>query len=406
VNPLLVQNVTVVDGTRRAPFAGGILAADGRIAEVDPGLTPPPGCEVLDGGGGFVAAGLVDAHAHIQSTRVDGGASATWHAEEPPGLVALRAAWKLMGLLRLGVTAVRNCGSYQHLDLAVREAERLELLDFSRVFAAGSVLTVPGGHLHKTGRPVTDTADFKKAIHEEVEAGVDFIKVAVSEGMTRPGAAFTVEELRPAVDEAHSLGKKVAAHAETVESMEVAIKAGVDSIEHGSWLNRDIAGMMADAGTFFVPTFNRLRVRYDVNGGWRFPEATRTNAAKAYPIFVDALHVALDRGVPIALGTDGYGTVLDEVTALASVGLTAEQLLTAGTLRASQVLDVTDDFGTLEPGKAADFVVLADNPLQNAEAWRSPRHVVKRGRRVPTEDGVAPRVANYLWSVLPGWQAA
>jgi imidazolonepropionase-like amidohydrolase len=380
---LLIHGATIIDGTSQAPFAGSVLVDGERIREIVPdGGFKPAADATFDASGMFVMPGLVDAHVHVGTNRVDSGAANDWHMNEHLSLVAFRAQATLREFLELGITTVRNAGSRQHLDVAVRDAEREGLADISRVYAAGSVITQPGEHLHNVGRPVKDADDMRAAVRDEIALGVDLIKVAASGPFTRPGALFTEEQLREIASIAHGEGRTVAAHAETPESIRASVAAGVDSIEHASWLTVELAELMAEAKTCFVPTYVRLKYRADTPPGWRFSDQQKAAAKQAYGPYVEGLARAVELGLPLAIGTDTYGTVLDELEALDELGIPRQVLLQAATRGGAEVLGRGADFGTISAGKRADLLVLRQNPLNGMAALRSPVHIMKSGRLV------------------------
>ncbi len=384
----ILGGATIFDGTGRAPFTGTIEIENDRILSVTP--SPAAAGEgwgeatLIDASGLYVVPGLIDAHVHVGVNRVDEGSATDWHIGEHPALSAFRAQSALRDFLHLGITAVRNAGSLAHLDIAVREAEHEGLAEISRVYAAGSVITVPGEHLHKVGRPVTGMDDLKAAVQDEIAAGVDLIKVAASGPFTRPGALFGEAELRTIVEIAHGAGKTVAAHAENAESIRNAVLAGVDSIEHASWLTTELAELMAKHRTCLVPTFLRLRLKHPdyQQPGWRFSEPQHAAAKQAFGPYVEGLFRAVELGVPMALGTDTYCTVLDELDALSELGVARDVLLAAATRGGAKVLNEDTRIGTLEPGKLADLLVLRSDPLADTRALRNPAFVLKNGRPV------------------------
>src|SRR5581483_3454410 len=367
---LLIEGGTIIDGTGQPPFAGSVLIEADRIREVarDGAGSRLNAETVVDARGKFVIPGLVDAHVHVGTNRVDSGATNSWHLDEHLSLVAFRAQASLREFLELGITSVRNAGSRQHLDIAVRDAEQQGLADISRVYAAGSVITIPGEHLHNVGRPVRDIDDLRTAVREEIAAGVDLIKVAASGPFTRPGTLFSEEQLGEIVTIAHGEGRTVAAHAENAEAVRASVAAGVDSIEHASWLTTELAELMAEAHTCFVPTFVRLKLRAHTPPEWKFSDQQKAAAAQAYGPYVEGLARAVELGLPLAMGTDTYGTVLDELEALDELGLPRQTLLQAATRGGAEVLGRGSEFGTLAPGKLADLVILCENPLDSMAA--------------------------------------
>jgi imidazolonepropionase-like amidohydrolase len=377
----------VFDGTSEGVIEdGAVVVEDGRIASVGPARGLPP--NTVDLGDATLMPGLVDAHVHLVWD-----ASAEPHEvveRESHALTVLRCA-KNAGLhLRAGVTTVRDVGSADGLAVEIGRAVELGILSGPRVVAAGRAIAMTGGHGWFLGREADGPDAVRRAAREEIKAGASCIKLMASGGVyghaEEPGSPqLTVEEMRPAVEEAHKAGRKAAAHAYSVEAINNALEAGVDSVEHGSFLDRETVGRMREQGTYLVPTMSVYAAMAEKGPGLGSPEYITRKTAEVLEAGGEAFRLALEAGVPVAAGTDcgapghPHGTLPEELRLMVEAGATPQQALRFGTSAAAELLGLGDEVGALEPGKRADLLAVAGDPTLDIRALREVRLVLRDG---------------------------
>ena len=381
----VITGATLIDGTGGPPLEdAAVLVNDaGRIESVGPreGLVAPEHTEVIDANGMTLLPGLIDCHDHLSSFTYD--LMGRWGFAESQSLRHLRIAKVMEETLFTGYTTVRDCG---WLDVGFKQAVEQGLIAGPRLLVATAPLSPshgmsdrssPSGHHQPPSQDpnlpvgVADgVVQVRAKVREVVRAGADLIKVFQT-GWGRPhhgslDVAFTREELAALVEESHVLGRKVASHAVGGPGLRMSIEEGVDTIEHGSYLNEDpdLLKMMADKGTFFVPTFTVFNFHREVGT----PEA-RYEAAHFRQQHVDSLQKALDAGVKVVAGTDAggweHGNNSKELECLVEAGMTPMQALVAGTGWAAECCGLEKDVGTVEAGKLADLVAVEGDPLRD-----------------------------------------
>ena len=369
-----LTNGSLWDGTGRSvrPRAA-VLVEDGRVAEVvDARGGVPADAEAIDLGGRTLMPGLIDAHAHVFAEPpilADGA--------EPllPGTRAHLLRTGLETALRMGFTTLRDVGSYGDEVLTARQAMRYGAFRGPRVLTCRRIVaaTCPGGRFFDGMYREADGPDeVRKAVREQLREGADFVKVmstgARSVELEDPHPAqLTAAEMAVVVEEAHRLGRRVAAHAEGLDGTELAIRCGADTIEHGMYMHHrpDLLEAMAKAGQVLVPT---LSCYYGVAGeegrsSWTSPlaELARFNLTEAE----HTLLAARAAGVPIALGHDWqpFARAGTELVRMVAHGLDPTEALTAATATAARALGLEDRIGTVERAKVADLLVVDGDPL-------------------------------------------
>jgi len=387
---LWLTNARLFDATGAAVRPGaGVLVEDGVIRRVGScGDGVPDGAEVVDLGGRTLLPGLIDVHAHVFATvpAPAEGAEPPWPATATHFLAAaLREA------LRMGITTVRDVGSYGDDVPVARQAMRYGAFRGPRLLTCGRIVsaTSPGGRFFDGMYREADGPDeVRRAVREQVRRGADFIKVmatgARSVELEDPDPAqLTREELAVAVDEAHRLGLRVAAHAEGLAGAELSIILGVDTVEHGMYLARrpDLLAAMAEAGQVLVPT---LSCYYGVAGlGDRIGAGQPEQMGRWTGPLVELAHHNLDEadrtlkaaraaGVPLALGHD-WPPLADagiELLRMVHHGLSPHDALMSATAVAARALGLDDRIGTIRQGRLADLVVVAGYPLADPGVLR------------------------------------
>ena len=397
--PTYIANVSLFDG-RSVRAKHGVLVDAGVIAWVGPHARAPRAARAataVDGEGRTLTPGLIDCHVHLQ---YDGGADFEGEARTlTPALATLKAAGNLTRHLAQGVTTVRDLGGLDAISCEVGAAVDEGLIPGPRVLAAGRALTITGGHGHNVAfaREVDGADAMRKAVREEIRAGAKVIKVVATGGVLTPGigatfTAYTPEELVSAVDEAHSWGRGVAAHAIGAEGIRNAVLAGVDSIEHGTVITPTIVREMKARGTFRTPTICALRGiidHADVVPAYAVQKATQLERT------AKESHVrAVRGGVRHVCGTDAgtpfnvHGNGPQEIAYMVEWGMTPLAAMRAATANGAELLRLPD-VGTVEPGKVADLVLYDTDPVQDIRGVLEPRTVWKGGRRVGGRSGRA-----------------
>ncbi|WP_128478296.1 metal-dependent hydrolase family protein [Halorussus pelagicus] len=382
---LVVRGGTVVDadGTREADVA----VEDGRIVTV--GDVPADPDKEIDATGQFVAPGLIDAHVHLM---MDGRADPGEIDGDSESTLAYRATANLRDALDAGVTTVRDLGAPGSLALDARDAVEAGVVEGPRVLACGENIVMTGGHGHWFGREADGVPEVKKAVREQLKRGADVVKCMATGGVLTEGALTGAPELDEAELEtvAETAGAKrvpTAAHAHGTAGIKNATRAGISSIEHGTFMDREAAELMADRGTYWVPTGKALYGIVETGTEAGIPEFAVEKAEEAKESWDDAFEYALDAGVPIAMGTDAgtpfnhLADAAEELELMVEHGLSERQALEAATVNAADLLGL-DDVGTVTEGARADLVVLDESPLTNVTAWQSPTRVVCRGTTV------------------------
>ena len=387
----LLRDVTVVDGTGAAPVPGQSLVVEGRrIAWIGPtGSAPGTAPEnVVDGGGRTVLPGMINCHVHLTA---DGAPDLFAQvAGDTVPLATLRAAQMAAITLQSGVTTVRDCGAADDIVVELAKAIERGVVPGPRVQAAGRVITMTGGHGHFIGREADGPDEVRKATRAEIKAGAAVIKVMATGGVLTPGVsptqtALLPEELAVVAQEAHNSGRRVTTHAIGRAGIHNALVSGIDSIEHGFYLDDELLELAVDQGTFLVPTI--LAVDGIVRNGqaagipaW-VVEKAEAEAAQQRQSFA----TAVSSGMKIAAGTDagtpfnGHGDLARELALMVDNGLSPMQTLIAATRGAAENLGMAHDIGTLEVGKLADLVLVDGDPVADITATGRVVLVVKDG---------------------------
>jgi imidazolonepropionase-like amidohydrolase len=383
---------------------------DGYIAasDVDGAIDP----EIIDLRNQFVIPGLIDAHTHILGQQeVNSREKQITRSSQYSTLMGVEFG---MRTLRAGFTTIRNVGADRNAIFAYRDAVNNDLTMGPRIKAAGQTISPTGGHgdsgngfrddifAHPHSGICDGVMECRKAVRTQIKYGADHIKYVATAGVlsqtaTGTGQQFTDEEQVALVQAAHAMGRKVAAHAHGRVGLEAALRAGVDSIEHGSYLDEGTADLFVETGAYLVPT---LIAGYTVERIAKerpdfFIPAVRQKALEVGPVMKNALKLAYDKGVKIAFWTDAgvndHGTNAYELVLMKEAGMPEQAILIAATVNAADLMDLTNVTGTIEAGKEADIIAAAANPLEDIGTLMNPTFVMARGTQI---DFDVPRPAD------------
>ncbi|MBI2775827.1 MAG: amidohydrolase family protein [Chloroflexi bacterium] len=396
---IVFRGGTVFDGTGAAPAAADVVLEDGRIVDVGSGLD---GDEAIDAAGRTILPGFFDCHVHVILDTVD-----VWRlTNRPYSMRYYVAARNLAATLATGITSIRDAGG---ADLGIKEAVRDGLIGGPRMQVSLTMLSQTGGHsddwypsgsivpmLGATpgvpGAIVDGPDEMRRKVRELHRMGADVVKVATSGGVLsardNPAHAhFRPAELEVLVEEATAAGMFVMAHAQAADGIRNAVRAGIRSIEHGVFLDDEGIELMLRNGTWLVPTLVApLGVVEAAEAGAAIPANVLEKAIAVIDVHRSAVRRAIAAGVRVAMGTDSgvtpHGRNLRELALMAELGMAPGAVLEATTRSAAQLLGVTDDRGTIEPGKAADLVLVAGDPYEFGTLADRIEAVWLAGRRV------------------------
>ncbi|MEY4185104.1 MAG: hypothetical protein RIT02_138 [Planctomycetota bacterium] len=400
----LIYAAKLIDGRAAQPVSDvTLVVAEGKISRIISGFaTPQSGDRVIDLRKYTVVPGLMDMHTHLMSQHSKDSYTEKFFMEDSE--YALRSTVYARLTLLAGFTTVRELGDNGVNSVALRRAIREGWIIGPRIYTAGKSLATTGGHADPSngqkGRFREDPGpldgvingpdDARKAVRQRYKDGADLIKLTATGGVLSLAASgqnpqFTNEELQAIVETARDYGMTVAVHAHGAEGMKRAVLAGVDSIEHGTYMTAEIMGLMKERGTFWVPTnmAGEWVAKKSAEPGY-FPEVVRPKAAAIGPAIRSTFQQAYRAGVKIAFGTDSgvsvHGENAHEFELMVEGGMPPMEAIQSATLQASRLLKVEDILGTLEAGKLADVVAVDGDPLENISAMKKVVFVMKEGQ--------------------------
>jgi imidazolonepropionase-like amidohydrolase len=393
---------------------GMVVVTDGKIAATGANANVPAGAEVIDLGDATLLPGFIDAHTHLTMMYTsDYKQAALDGLQKTVAEQTLDAIANAKVTLMAGFTTVRDVGSRHFIDVGLRNAIRSGKVPGPRMLVAVHAIGTTGGHCDETGyrsgafgkengpeEGVANGADqMRYAVRLAHKYGADVIKTCASGGVLSLAddvdtPQLTQEELNALIDEAHALKRKVAAHAHGAEAAKRAVRAGVDSIEHGSFLDDEALDMMKQHGTYYVPTLMALQgLSEQMQAGMYIPPAIRVKAELAMTSLHKTFQKALAKGVKIGLGTDAavypHGRNAEEFHQMVDLGMKPLDALRAGTSADADLLGLADKIGTLEAGKSADIVAVPGNPVENIQQTEHVVLVMKEGVIYKDEHAVA-----------------
>jgi imidazolonepropionase-like amidohydrolase len=401
---IAIKAARLFDGKAETAVPDGVVLVQGtRITAAGSRLAIPAGAQVIDLGDATILPGFIDAHTHVTDESSD-----DWNADAVAGLrrtvpeSTLRAAEFARRTLMAGFTTVRDVGSGDYIDVGLRNAIASGLTVGPRMLVSVHALGARGGHCDSNGFPyekfgpepgiangiATGPDQFRDAVRFQIKYGADVIKVCATGGVLSLGddvgaPQLTQAEMDALVDEAHRLGRRAAAHAHGAEGAKVAIRAGIDSIEHGSFLDDEAVRMMKEKGTYLVPTLMAGEYAGGRKATRKYPPEIASKATQALDARSTAFKRALAAGVRIAFGTDSgvspHGRNAEEYALMVEHGLSAAAALKTGPT-AAVLLGIERMTGTIEQGKAADIVAVPGDVLRNVSATEHVRFVMKEGK--------------------------
>jgi imidazolonepropionase-like amidohydrolase len=399
----------IVDAAQPARGNSTVIVENGRIARIDNGFTAPAGATVVDERSRTVMPGMTDVHVHLTSNSGE-----PWYV----GFTQKRSAayavtlglTHALEMARAGFTTVRDLGGDTSAVIAVRDAIAEGRFAGPRVKVSGDPLSIIGGHADEaTGLPpelaravneahlnpavCTGVQECPKVVRQLAAAGVDVIKIMATGGVLDPGAMgleqhFTDAEMKGIIDMAHAMHLKVAAHAHGARGIEAATRAGVDSIEHGTFLDEAGARAMKANGTYYSATLMAFSAVQGLLGTGKLTPAMEDKTRQTLGVWGKGLNLAYRTGVKIALGTDSavapHALANRELALMVEKGgMTPRDALIAATKGGPDLMGLSSETGTLAPGKSADLIAVDGDPLVDPTAVQRVGYVMVEGRPVP-----------------------
>lgn len=383
--------------------ASTLIIREGKIAEVLAGhAAPPAGATLIDLSHRFVLPGLIDCHVHLDSD-AGGDAGLIEDLTSSPAATAYRAAGNAKKTLLVGFTTVRNLGDGSGATLALRDAIAAGDMTGPRIIDAGRSISTTAGHMDGTlslgedlhpsisqDNLVDGVESSRRAVRLQIRRGVDVIKIATTGGVnSRTGSGLGRQifddEAKALVETAHLYKKKVAVHAHGTDGINIALAAGADSIEHGTMLDDESIRLFKQTGAYYVPTLSTVNgyIERLANNPAAYNHAVLAKVKWRISVTGDALRKAYPSGVKIAFGTDAgvskHGRNADEFELMVKHGMPPAAAIEAATVNAADLLGLSAEVGTLEPGKAADVIAVNGDPLVDITVLKQVGFVMKGG---------------------------
>lgn len=399
----LIHAGKLIDGRADTASAEKTLVVEGKtlVKIADGYLEPKDGDEVIDLKDATVLPGLMDMHTHL--THEGSKNSYMERMQLNPGDYAIRSVVYAERTLLAGFTTVRDVGDRYNLSVSLRDAINKGIVPGPRIFTSAKSLATTGGHADPSngmredlqGDPgpkegvVNSTEDARKAVRQRYKDGADLIKLTATGGVlslakNSQNPQFTEDVLRAVVETANDYGFHVAAHAHGAEGMKRAIRAGVKTIEHGTYMDDETMQLMIEHGTYHVPTIMAgkwVEAKSKVDG--YFPDVVRPKAAAVGPVIAGTFAKAYKAGVKIAFGTDSgvspHGRNAEEFVYMVEGGMPPMAAIQSATAVTAELLGIQDEVGTLEAGKTADVVATRGDPLEDISTLQSIAFVMKEG---------------------------
>lgn len=401
---VVLHAARLIDGTGAAPIQNGVVVVtEDKIVAVgrQGSVTIPPGAKTIELGNTTLLPGFIDAHTHEIGRTLGDPAGDDAPVRDFDSFGAILGVANAEKTLMAGFTTIRNVGAPNFDDMALRKAINDGFVKGPRMQNAGHAIGITGGHCDENGfKPGLEDGDYRTgiadgpeqiraAVRYQAKYGADVIKTCATGGVLSEGDAvgvpqYTYEEMKALVDEATKLERKVAAHAHGTEGIKIAVRAGVSSIEHGSFLDEEGAKMMVARGTFLVPTLSAGEAAEKAANAGVLKGLRAEKARAAAAAMRNGVKIAVRDGVPIALGTDAgvdpHGANGHEFTLMVEWGgMTPMQSIVAGTMNGAKLLGWDNRIGSLASGKLADVVAVPGDPIADIHVMEKPVFVMKNG---------------------------
>ena len=400
---------SLIDGTGAEPQGRTVILIEGgRIQAVGPALDIPASARIIDLSAMTVLPGFIDLHSHLTYPAMTDAGFELAFVQQSAADFALLGARNAKLALMAGYTSARELGAFGFADVALRDAIDAGWLPGPRLQVAAYALSITGGHCDNNGflpglfgaEPGIEQGiangpqEVRASVRYQVKYGADLIKICATGGVMSFGDSvgaqqFNAAELEAAVRSAHELERRVAAHTHGLEGIKAAVRAGVDSIEHGTFIDDEAARMMAESGTVLVTTLLAGDAIQQLARAGRLPEELTAKARLVEGVKEGAIRRAAAAGVKIGLGTDNvFGLPSEngrEFRFMTEAGLEPMQAIMGGTSIAAELMGWEDDVGTILPGRYADLVAVRGGPLQNIELLESVRFVMQGGKVIKQE---------------------
>lgn len=406
---IAIRCAQILDGDGGPPLRdGAVVVEDGVIVAVGPaGNLDLSGHQIIDAGERTLLPGLMDSHVHIAGFLTRATPPVGDQVETARDVLDVVAG--LVSLARSGVSAIRDCGYPDHTIFAIREATEAGLFPSPRLILCGRALCASGGHAASLSVQIDGVDAVRRAVRLECKAGADWIKLMITGGTATPNERvqdiqLTEEEVAAAVDEAHRRGKRVCAHCSNLEGTKLALRAGIDCVEHGIELDDEAVAMMRERDVWLSATMKCTEVEGVNRPEDDVPEFIARRAGTIYQTQMASFQRARQAGVRLSAGSDGLmpyfplaaRSIIRELALMTELGLTPDEAIAIGTRDTADLLGL-DDSGTIAVGKRADLLVVDGDPLHDLMTLDRPWLVMLGGQLVRTPDEHFCLTSNQIW---------